>query len=46
MSVKTVRRVAGDILKCGISRIKILDAKRAMEALTREDVKQLIAYGS
>ena len=42
MSVKTVRRVAGDILKCGISRIKILDAKRAMEALTREDVKQLI----
>ena len=42
MSVKTVRRVAGDILKCGISRIKILDEKRATEALTREDVKQLI----
>ena len=42
MTIKTVRRVAADIMKCGESRVVILDAKKAEEALTREDVKALI----
>jgi large subunit ribosomal protein L19e len=42
MSVKTVRRIAGKLLNSGTSRIRILDAKRASEALTREDVRGLI----
>ncbi len=42
MSVKTVRRVAAHLLKSGESRIRILDAKRASEALTREDIRGMI----
>lgn len=42
MSVKTVRRVASEMLNIGQSRIRILDAKRASEALTREDVRGLL----
>ncbi|MFH0972323.1 MAG: 50S ribosomal protein L19e [Candidatus Micrarchaeota archaeon] len=42
MAVHTVRRVAADILGVGTSRIRILDAKAANEALTREDVRGLI----
>ncbi|MBI5229150.1 50S ribosomal protein L19e [Candidatus Micrarchaeota archaeon] len=45
MSLKTIKRVAADILKCGTTRIRILDAKKASEALTREDVKGLINEG-
>ncbi|MBI5225141.1 50S ribosomal protein L19e [Candidatus Micrarchaeota archaeon] len=42
MSVQTVRRIAADILKAGESRIRVLDVKRATEALTREDIRNLI----
>ncbi|MFH1750414.1 MAG: 50S ribosomal protein L19e [Candidatus Micrarchaeota archaeon] len=42
MSVNTVRRVAAKLLGSGESRIRILDAKRASEALTREDIRGLI----
>lgn len=42
MSVTTVRRVASQLLGAGESRIRILDAKRAQEALTREDIRGLI----
>ncbi len=42
MSVKTVRRLAARLLKCGESRIRIADAKRAGEALTADDVRELI----
>lgn len=47
MSVKTVRRLAADILGVGQSRIKLnpLEIKRAEEALTRKDVEHLIAGG-
>lgn len=45
MSLKTIRRLAADILKCGESRVRIIDAKKASEALTREDVKGLIDEG-
>ncbi len=43
MSMKTVRRLAAKIWRSGKSRVRILDTKRASEALTSEDVKQLIA---
>jgi large subunit ribosomal protein L19e len=42
MSEQTVRRIAAYLLNSGVSRIRILDAKRAREALTREDVRNLI----
>ena len=47
MSVKTVRRLAADILGVGQSRVKInpLQIKRAEEALTRKDVEHLIGDG-
>ena len=45
MSLQTIRRVAASILKCGKSRVRILDAKKADEALTRDDVRELIREG-
>lgn len=39
------KRIAADILKCGISRVKILDPKEVEDALTREDVRELIKKG-
>ena len=42
MTLKTVRKMAADIMKCGKSRVRIMDFKRAEEALTREDVKGLV----
>ncbi len=47
MSVKTIRRMAAELLKCGESRV-LLDpneAKKIEEALTREDVRGLISSG-
>ncbi|MFH1779968.1 MAG: 50S ribosomal protein L19e [Candidatus Micrarchaeota archaeon] len=46
MSLKTIRRLASKVLKIGESHIKILDAKKAAEALTTEDVKALIKEGA
>ncbi|MGB9577465.1 MAG: 50S ribosomal protein L19e [Candidatus Micrarchaeia archaeon] len=46
MSLYTVKRVAASILKCGESRVRIVDAKKAGEALTRDDVRQLIREGA
>ncbi|MBU1197497.1 50S ribosomal protein L19e [Candidatus Micrarchaeota archaeon] len=42
MAIHTVRRLAAKIWRSGESRVRIMDAKRAGEALTTEDVKQLI----
>ncbi|HLD41897.1 MAG TPA: 50S ribosomal protein L19e [archaeon] len=42
MSQKTV---AADILKCGVSRIRVLDQKQAEEAITRQDIRNLIRKG-
>jgi len=44
MSMKTVKRLAAEILKVGENRVKIApaEAKRAEEALTRDDVRALI----
>ncbi len=48
MSIKTVKRMAADILKCGENRIKINPEKfsEASSALTRDDVKVLIMQGT
>lgn len=45
MSLDTARRVASRLLKCGASRVKILDAKKAEEALTSEDILSLVKQG-
>lgn len=45
MGVKSIKRVAADILKAGISRIKIKQSKELEEAITRDDVKKLIRKG-
>lgn len=46
MSVKTVRRLAAELLNVGETHVKIIDAKRASEALTRDDVRALISEGA
>jgi large subunit ribosomal protein L19e len=47
MSIKTVRRLAADLLKCGEGRIVLnpTESKKIEEALTREDVRSLINSG-
>ncbi|MEM0437815.1 MAG: 50S ribosomal protein L19e [Candidatus Micrarchaeia archaeon] len=47
MGIRTVRRMAADILKCGESRIRIDPSRlsNASSALTRDDVKMLIMQG-
>jgi len=45
LSLKTVKRLASRLLRVGESHVKILDAKRASEALTRDDVRSLISEG-
>ena len=45
MSLQTVKRVASRLFKAGESRVRILDAKRASEALTADDVRTLIKEG-
>ena len=39
------KKVAADILKSGVSRIRILDSKQVEEAITRQDIKNLIRKG-
>ncbi|HEV8289607.1 MAG TPA: 50S ribosomal protein L19e [Candidatus Norongarragalinales archaeon] len=46
MSLQTVRRIAADQLNCGESRVRILDTQKALEALTRDDVRALIQTGT
>ncbi len=46
MSLKTIRRLAAEIAGVGESHIKIMDAKRAGEALTRDDVRSLFSEGA
>ncbi len=48
MATKTVRRIAAELLKCGESRVVLEPAelKKIEEALTREDVRALIASGA
>jgi len=45
MSLVTVKRLAADILGVGKSRVRILNPKKAADALTRDDVRELIREG-
>ena len=45
MKLGSQRRIAAKILKCGESRIKIKAEKEVEEAITREDVRDLIRQG-
>ena len=46
MSVKTVRRIASRIFNCGESRVVIVDFKKASEALSADDVRELAKTGA
>ncbi|MEM4255300.1 MAG: 50S ribosomal protein L19e [Candidatus Norongarragalinales archaeon] len=46
MGLKTVRRLVASIANAGESRVKIIDAARAKEALTRDDARSLIKEGA
>ncbi|MCX6767476.1 MAG: 50S ribosomal protein L19e [Candidatus Micrarchaeota archaeon] len=46
MGLGTVKRLAASIMGVGESRVRIMDAKKAGEALTRDDVRGLIASGT
>lgn len=45
MNLRSQKRLAAKILKCGIDRVKIKQDKEVEEALTREDIKRLINKG-
>jgi len=45
MSVLSQKRIAAQLMKCGVTRIKINSAKEVEEALTRTDVRDLIKKG-
>ncbi|MEK6924242.1 MAG: 50S ribosomal protein L19e [Candidatus Micrarchaeota archaeon] len=45
MSLEMVRRIASRVFKAGESRVRIIDAKKAAEALTADDVRNLAKQG-
>ena len=45
MNLTTQKRIAAEILKCGVSRIRVKETKEVEEALTREDIRGLIKNG-
>src|SRR3989338_4304040 len=45
MTMNSIRRMAAAVMKCGESRVRILDAKEAEKALTKDDVRELIKKG-
>jgi large subunit ribosomal protein L19e len=45
MDLKTQRRIASKIMKCGETRVRIEATKEVEDALTREDVRGLIKRG-
>ena len=45
MGVNSVRKIAAEILNCGQSRIRMEVTKETEEALTRDDVRNLIRTG-
>ena len=40
------KRVAAEIMKCGASRVRVLDVKQVEEAITRQDIRNLIRKGA
>ena len=45
MDLKSQKEIASKILKCGITRVRIETSKEVEEALTREDIRNLIRKG-
>jgi len=45
MNLSTQKRIASEILKCGITRVRVKEDKDVGEALTREDIRVLIKKG-
>lgn len=45
MDLKSQKRIASKLLKCGMTRVKVVSDKAVEEALTREDVRGLIRRG-
>ncbi len=45
MNLNSQKRIAARILKCGISRVKIETSKEVEDALTRQDIRNLIRKG-
>ena len=45
MNLSTQKQIASKILKCGASRVRVKAGKEVEEALTREDVRNLIRKG-
>ncbi|HLD57986.1 MAG TPA: 50S ribosomal protein L19e [archaeon] len=39
------KHIAADIMKCGVSRVRVFDTKAVDEALTRQDIRNLIRKG-
>lgn len=42
MGLEMQKKIASQLMKCGVSRVKINDSKAAEEALTRNDIRDLI----
>lgn len=45
MKLDSQKRIASEILKCGVTRVRITPSKEVEEALTREDIRVLIRKG-
>ncbi len=45
MNLKSQKRIAAEILKCGLGRVRLESTKEVEEALTREDIRNLIRRG-
>ncbi len=46
MSIETTKKIASRVFGCGESRVKIVDAAKAKEALTADDVRELARTGA
>lgn len=45
MNLTSQKRIAAELMRCGVTRVRVKETKEAEEALTREDVRQLIQQG-
>lgn len=45
MNTSSQKRIASHVLKCGISRVKLKESQEVEDALTRQDVRELVQKG-
>jgi len=45
MNLTTQKRIAAKLLKCGVSRVRVEQTKEVGEAITRQDIRDLIKSG-